>query len=272
MSNRQFLEEYPLYRKFRMELPEFLRELPQASIKMRCENEGSDETFNMLREYNHPSLGSNQPCIGATREVEYICRSCGKFTRYFMLEFGKDSDGTYVMKVGQAPPWDISPDPALEKLLGARSDYYRKALVCESQSYGIGAFSYYRRIVEEIIDDLLSEIAELVENNEQREIYQQALEQAKKTRIAQDKIALVKELLPDSLRPGGMNPLSVLHEVLSEGLHGQSDIRCMELSSDVRQVLIFLVNQTTTTKVAKSLFTESMKRLLDRNSSKLGTP
>jgi hypothetical protein len=187
-----------------------------------------------------------------------------------MLEFGKDKEGDYVMKVGQAPPWDITPDKALEKMLGTRSDYYRKALICESQSYGIGAFAYYRRIVEEIIDNLLAEITDLVENDEQKETYQLALEQTKKTKIAQDKIALVKELLPDSLSPGGMNPLSVLHEVLSEGLHGQTDNRCMELSSDVRGALEFLVNQTATTKTAKVTFTESMKRLLERHSDRAG--
>jgi hypothetical protein len=92
-----------------------------------------------------------------------------------MLEFDKDSEGDYVMKVGQAPSWDITPDRALEKMLGTRSDYYRKALVCESQSYGIGAFAYYRRIVEEIIDALLLDITDLVENDEQKEKYQQAL-------------------------------------------------------------------------------------------------
>jgi hypothetical protein len=67
-----------------------------------------------------------------------------------------------------------------------------------------------------------------------------------------------------------MNPLSVLHEVLSEGLHGPSDNRCIELSSDIRQVLVFLVNQTTITQVAKKSFTESMKRLLDRNPNQAG--
>ncbi|MCI0554389.1 MAG: hypothetical protein L0287_25870, partial [Anaerolineae bacterium] len=127
MPNRKFLEEYPLYRKFRLKLSDFLRDLPQVAINMTCDVEDSNETFTMPRGYLHPSLGYEQPCIGATREVECFCQSCGKFTRYFMLEFGKDNDGDYVMKVGQAPPWDITPDKALEKMLGLRSDYYRKA-------------------------------------------------------------------------------------------------------------------------------------------------
>lgn len=249
-----------------MNLPKFLVELPKPAINMHCEVENSNETFNMIREYYNANIGSAQECKESTREVEYVCKSCGKFTRYFMLEFGEDTEGEYVMKVGQSPSWDITPDRALEKLLGPRAQYYRRALVCESQSYGIGAFAYYRRIVEEIIDELLSEIADLIENDEQRDKYQQALEKAKKTRVTQDKITLVKDLLPESLRPGGMNPLSVLHEVLSEGLHGQTDEHCMDLSADVHTALEFLVNQTATTKAAKVAFTESMKKLLDRHS------
>ena len=37
-----------------------------------------------------------------------------------------------------------------------------KGLVSESQGYGIGAFAYYRRIVEEIIDEMLKQIGDLI--------------------------------------------------------------------------------------------------------------
>lgn len=86
------------------------------------------------------------------------------------------------------------------------------------------------------------------------------------TTITQEKIDLVKDLLPPILRPGGVNPLSTLHSVLSEGLHQESDARCMELAMAVREVLEYLVNQLSTTKTASTTFTESMKKLLERKS------
>jgi hypothetical protein len=264
MPNREFLEEYPLYRKFRMELPEKLSNLAKIPVTMRCENEGSDQTFNMIREYYSGHIGPGQRCLGNTREIEYQCRSCSRFMRYFMLEFGEDSKGSYVMKVGQSPAWDIKPDKELERILGDNSEFYKKALVCESQSYGIASFAYYRRIIEAIIDQLLIDIEDLIPG-EEKEQYSLALDKAKSTIIAEEKISLVKDLLPPSLRPGGMNPLSVLYDVLSEGLHGQSDERCIELASDIRKVLEFLVNQTVTVKAAEATFTESMRRLLDRH-------
>jgi hypothetical protein len=149
-------------------------------------------------------------------------------------------------------------------MLGSRADYYEKGLISESQSYGIGAYAYYRRIIDEIIDELLDNIAELMAD-EERERYLEALEKTKKTTVTQDKISLVKDLLPSILRPEGMNPLSILHKVLSEGLHQESDERCIELAMEVREVLVFLVNQIATTKTAGTRFTEGMRKLLDRH-------
>jgi hypothetical protein len=167
------------------------------------------------------------------------------------------------MKIGQEPPWEITPDRTLEKVLGSRSVYYKRGLVCESQSYGIGAFAYYRRIIEEIIDDLLAGVANLIAGKE-RDVYLEALKKVKKTTITQEKIDLVKDLLPPILRPDGMNPLSTLHSVLSEGLHEQTDERCIELAMAVREALVFLVNQVTLTQTSAANFTESMRKILER--------
>jgi hypothetical protein len=171
------------------------------------------------------------------------------------------------MKVGQEPPWDITPDRDLEKMLGQHSYFYKRGLICESQGYGIGAFSYYRRIVDEIIDELLSGISDLLSAEELGK-YQEALEKTKNTTVTQDKIELVKDLLPPILRPNGMNPLGTLHTILSEGLHNETDDQCIELAMEVREVLEFLVNQITTTKNAGAKFTEGMQKLLDRRSVK----
>jgi len=64
-----------------------------------------------------------------------------------------------------------------------------------------------------------------------------------KTRVTQEKIDLVKDLLPTILRPGGMNPLGVLHSELSEGLHAETDANCLENVSHARDILTFLINQ-----------------------------
>ena len=166
------------------------------------------------------------------------------------------------MKVGQDPAWEISPDKNLASVLGSRIDNYKKGLVCESQAYGIGAFAYYRRIVEESIDELLEGIQSIL-GGEELEKYSKALEQVKKTPITKDKIELVKDLLPPILRPDGMNPLSTLHSLLSIGIHQETDEKCIEMAATIREVLVFLVNQISVTKTSGKNFTESMRKLLD---------
>jgi hypothetical protein len=191
----------------------------------------------------------------------YLCIHCQKFERLFFIKI--DDKRQWLMKIGQYPSWDIKGEPNLEKLLGKHADYYKKGLVCESQGYGIGAFGYYRRIVEETIDGLLGEIASLMAGTELAN-YQKALEKVKITTVTQDKIELVKDLLPPILRPDGMNPLSVLHSILSEGLHAGSDEICLEHAASCREILIFLVNQVEASKNSARTFTESMRKLLSK--------
>jgi hypothetical protein len=175
-----------------------------------------------------------------------------------------DSEGKYAMKVGQDPQFDIDLEPVLAKALGPNAAYFKKGRICELHSYGIGAFGYYRRIVEDIIDDLLNSISSLIADDGERDKYLKALEEVKKMKVAERKIELVKDLLPATLRPGGMNPLSTLYEVLSEGLHAESDERCIKLAEEVREVLVFLVGRIENVKTADKRYVESMRRLIER--------
>lgn len=262
MPNSEFLEKWPLYRKYPMELPGELRQLAKPPIHMECSICSSPQTFNMRDEYYFgPRVNWQTRPHGLVICVQYLCEACRKFSRFFLLWF--DPNGAFVEKVGQFPSWDISIEPSLQKMLSQHAETYKKGLICESQGYGIGAFAYYRRIVEEIIGSLLELIPELMSGNE-KEQYLAALEKVEQTTVTEEKIKLVKDLLPPVLRPDGLNPLSTLHAVLSEGLHGKPDEECASLAAQVREVLVFLVNQVTASKEAKKNFTESMRKLLER--------
>lgn len=182
------------------------------------------------------------------------------------MVYMNDSRDT-VYKIGQYPEWEIKMDSNLEKTLGKHAGTFRKGLVCESQGYGIGAFSYYRRITEEIIDELLDSISDLIEE-ENKEKYLEALAKTKTTRVTQEKIDLVKDLLPSILKPSGMNPLGVLHSELSEGLHAATDESCLENANHIKTILTFLINQILKSKESAKEFTTSMKSLLDKKATK----
>lgn len=284
MSNKLFLESYPLYRKYEVTIEPVLsgmygyrgttlERLAKPAINMHCRECQSLQTFNMINNYwddDKLPYTSSGP-VGHTFRLKYQCAGCRSCLILIYVEFGKTTKEVkklkttsyWIRKIGQNPPWEIGMDEKLAELLGIRSELYKKGLTNESQGYGIGAHAYFRRITEELIDDLLDQIYELI-SPEEKEIYKKALNEAKKTRVAQEKIDLVKDLLPDSLKPDGMNPLGIIHSALSEGLHDLSDEECIEQAAMIRDSLTFLVNQVVKTKNESKHFTESMRRILDK--------
>jgi len=263
MPDAKFLETYPLYRKFSTDIGyRHLKSIPKPPIRMHCQTCDCLQTFNMSNEY-YDGYAYDDQCIGKVIRVVYLCAACKEYQRFFLVQFADD----YAIKVGQCPPWEITPDKKLTELLGEHQDYYKKGLVCESQGYGIGAYAYYRRIVEAIIDSLLDSVGELIAEDE-KQPYFKALEETKKTIIAQEKIELVKDLLPEILRPNGMNPLNLLHSTLSEGIHVETDDQCLEIAGSVREILVFLVNQILQTKESAKEFTTSMRKLLEKKAGK----
>ena len=264
--NKEFLEEFSLFRKFEWEVPETIQILPAPPINMICRDCGSVQTFNMIDNYYKQFDGHNVKCRDQKIRLFYECQSCRNFTRQFDIYISPDLD--YIYKFGQYPEWEIKIDNNLEKVLGKHAKTFRKGLVCESQGYGIGAFAYYRRITEEIIDELLDSISDLIDEVHRAE-YKAALEKTKQTRVTQDKIDLVKDLLPSILKPNGMNPLGVLHGELSEGLHAENDQACLENANHIKSILTFLINQIIQSRDSAKVFSESMKSLLEKRSKKI---
>jgi hypothetical protein len=272
MLDTKFLEEYPLYRKFKAQIPS-LNKLRWPAINLYCPVCGNNRTFTPKDNFNNTRYPVKDVWVGdclagVTGLIVYVCSDCNKHYQAYSLRFSEDL--TFVMKVGQYPAWSVSLDKGLANILRDHGENYRKGLICEAQGYGIGAYAYYRRIVEGIIDTLLSSIHDLL-NGQDKKSYGQALEQASKSVIAKDKIALVKDLLPQSLRPDNMNPLSILHDTLSEGIHALSDDECLEIAAHIREIIVYLVekiNEHSRSKETKQGFTNGMRRLLEKKKIK----
>lgn len=283
MANKKFLEEYSLYRKFPTGFHywETLENLPKPAIHMYCNKCGSEQTFNMINNYDEVDYYKDANISGTLIRTLYRCSACSEFDRRFLIRFwteiiedknekGEDIEKKviYMEKVGQFPSWDISMDKELENLLEKHSSFYKSGLICESQGYGIGAFAYYRRIVEEVIDGLLTSVEDMLTDQAEKEKYAFALVKVRQTTVTQEKIELVKDLLPNSLRPDGVNPLSALHSALSEGLHAEDEDTCLEYAEAVRNTLVFLVNKLVRTKSENKSFSLSMRKILDKKNGK----
>lgn len=264
MPDKKFLEEFPLYKKLEMQVPANLLDVPRPSINVHCGVCQSIQTFKMQNYYGilpHTLINVPVDSAGKIVEARYLCSSCEKYEHVFLLKF--DDEGSFVKKAGQFPPWEISIGKDLAKVLGEHRQEYQRGLICESQGFGIGAFAYYRRIVESIIDNFLQELDKIIDDKE-KERYKKALEETRKTKCASDKIALVKDLLPSSLRPEGMNPLGILHDQLSKGIHGERDEECLHFAGVMRNAIEFLVGRILQAGEQSRQFTDGMKKLLDK--------
>jgi len=146
MPDVEFLEKYPLYRKFKSyHAAKILRNMPKVNINMFCEECKEIRTFNMVNEYYDNILkfriaygpigyssitGANEKEANSILFLEYLCASCKKFFRYFLIR--RDENKNYFQKIGQYPPREISIEKDLNEMLGEYAVLYKKGLMNES--------------------------------------------------------------------------------------------------------------------------------------------
>ncbi|MBI5388586.1 MAG: hypothetical protein HZA90_28320 [Verrucomicrobia bacterium] len=123
------------------------------------------------------------------------------------------------------------------KLIGPDRETFLKGRRCENQGLGIGAFVYYRRVVENQKNRIIEEILKVAEKLDVSPNIITALKAAKNETQFSKALASVKDAMPQALLINGHNPLTLLHSALSDGLHDQTDEHCLEIASSVRVVL-----------------------------------
>ena len=176
--------------------------------------------------------------------VSYVCTNCRTNTKLFgvkvEVEVPSRSTSAYCTKVYQEPPFGSPIPKRLFALIGEDNrDHFLQARRAIARSLGIGAYAYYRRIVENTKFDLVSSILEIAKAtnapNEQIEL----LERAKSENQFSKAMDLLKgeSAIPPVLLIEGHNPLALLHDLLSEGIHQLSDTECLERAKEAEVIL-----------------------------------
>jgi hypothetical protein len=125
------------------------------------------------------------------------------------------------------------------KLIGPDRDIFLQGRRAENRGLGIGAFAYYRRVVENQKNRIIAEIAKVAKllgtTPETNARFTAAI---KETRFTES-VAMVKDVIPQALMIGGHNPLILLHSALSKGLHNpeMTDSHCLQLAQSIRTIL-----------------------------------
>lgn len=169
--------------------------------------------------------------------VRYVCRNCGSREKMFGLAVKGTGDGfALAYKVGEMPAFGSQLPSKLISLLREERELLIKGKRAESQGMGVGAFTYYRRVVELQRARLFDEI-EKVARAVGREDLIEKIEAAKKETRFKASLELVKDAIPKELYLSGENPFVLLFGSLSTGIHGWSDEQCLATATAIREVL-----------------------------------
>jgi hypothetical protein len=208
-------------------------------------------------------LGGLNPCYGYIFTLLYTCTHCDS---QFWCWVEASEDELWIRKVGQLPPYDILVPPDLQNALGDDATLYKRAQICVSQSFGIAACSYLRRLLEDQITPLLQLVYE-VRKAEGEDVG--GLSEILNEKVAEKKIRLANEVLPSSLEVPGDNPLELIYDKLSAGLHRQNEQECMEIATEASQILRYVIvsiNDEYERRRSKNRYTELIRGLRKRGS------
>lgn len=170
----------------------------------------------------------------------YLCSNCSENLKLFSIQVIPEpppSTQGKCYKFGEQPPFGPPTPPRLLRMFGKDKEIFLKGRQCENQGLGIGSFVYYRRVVENQKDQILTEIIKVAETVKAPQEMIADLKTAKNEQQFSKALESIKHGIPESLLLDGHNPIALLHAALSGGLHNKSDQECLELAQAVRVVL-----------------------------------
>jgi hypothetical protein len=269
-----FLTTFPLYNKLKVvenlengvnNYSHFL-DFENKVFKFKCPSENEIETFRTKlpghaglygrRMYNENEMDElpmffdkDTLKLDLVIHLKAVCQSCHK-TIDFLIKATSDKNweqrksglNIYIQKIGQFPGYEIEPDISVQKYLTEEDiSNYKKALTNLSVSFGIGSYAYFRRIIENEIKRIIKDISEL--DFEGSDNVKQAYKTFESDRQMGKLIDVVTKYLPVSLNELGDNPIRLLYEQLSGGIHQFSEHECIEKAKLIDIVLKYVIRK-----------------------------
>jgi hypothetical protein len=202
--------------------------------------------------------------------LDYECRNCGVSKKTFALRVVQadpsGNDGT-ATKFGEVPSYGPPVPSKVISIIGPDRDLFLRGRRAENQGLGIGAFAYYRRVVENQKGRLIEKIAEVAKkvgaSPEALNAFKRAAKESQFSKAVED----VKLAIPQVLLIDGHNPLTLLHSALSEGLHAGTDEECLEMATSIRVVLTALSERISIALEDEAELKQALSALMRRETS-----
>ena len=155
-------------------------------------------------------------------------------------EYEKERANLYIEKIG-APKTKVIISKAIEKYLDREScNWFYKSKVALADGLGIGAFAYFRRIIEKELIRMVDDIAALTSADPALSALVAKHRAGTKPHLIYDDIY---NYLPKSLQALEANPLKLLYQQTSEGLHNLSEVECLQKAKQIEIVLEFVITK-----------------------------
>jgi len=266
-----FFTDYPLYSKiqlfdtfdkgYQFKVFEYFE---NKAYKFYCPFEKDYHTFKIdkkwgeqyeIHENNVPDFYQDKSSnINFSFYLISNCQSCG-FKMDLLLNifsekpvvFKNSFPSIFIRKIGQLPAFKRNPEKeVLDYLNEEDKENYTKALSNLSMSYGIGAFAYFRRIIENEIKRLVKDISQL--DFEDSDKVKKAWSEYEKNHQMSNLISSINPFIPKSLKEIGDNPIRLLHDQLSGGIHEFSEEICLEKARQIDILLRYVIKKVNSEK------------------------
>jgi hypothetical protein len=196
----------------------------------------------------------------------YTCRNCGKTTVNYCFIWQELESNNIFIKVGQYPELEERvPDTLKEAFDGDDLKLYKNALRMRNFNLGVAAVAYMRRVIENRMNDMLEILHEAaITHNAPTELVARHKEMKEEKRFSV-KVNYAGDLLPASLRPSGKpNPMAVLHELASDGLHAKSDEECVDIFDACRRTFEYVFGKLRVETEDAKIFVKEMSALTEK--------
>jgi hypothetical protein len=198
--------------------------------------------------------------------IVYVCRNCETTTKTFALAVNSAGGASgQVEKFGEIPTFGPPTPARFIKLVGPDRELFLKGRRAEIQGLGIGAFVYYRRVVERQKGRIIEEIGRVAKNLGATAATLKLFDEAAKETQFTKAVELIKSAIPESIRINGHNPLTLLHSTLSQGIHDKTDDQCLALATSVRVLLNELSERLSQLLKDDAELQKALKHLLNPN-------
>ena len=248
----------------------------RPDLQLHCDSESckglrffqctSDEIYPPVDSYFFFLSYACRNCVSSTKTFAVLAKMVNPYTVFHRAGGGSEVSGGSrageASKLGEVPSFGPPTPAKVISLIGPDRDWYIKGRRAELQGLGIGAFAYYRRVVENQKSRIIAEMKRAAERvgvtAEQLASFDAAISETQFSRAIDE----VKDAIPAALMVKSHNPLTLLHNALSKGLHAKTDEECLALATSIRVVLTDLAERISAVMKNEEELNQAVSRLL----------